>query len=643
MKFKRFISIWSLALALVLVTNVALADKQGLDYFFKKPQFAGFQLSPDGKELAGLAPIKDRMNIIIINLETRKPRWVTGMEDQDVSGFMWATNERLIFFMDKDGSESFGIFAVNSDGSKTRTLVEPAELQIRNGASVVRITRVLDRLKDDPIHVLVINNDRIAAFPDVYKMNIMSGRKIVVERNPGHVTDWFLDWDKNIVGASFSDDLYGGFMILNRESDEFEEIIRTRYDEHSFTPVALTGDGDTGYVSSNLTPEGAPRDKAAIYKYNFKTREMGELVFEHPEVDIAGVEMSEITRDIIAINYMVGKPETVYIDERWKSIMSGINNALPGTINRVTSTDEDETIGIVTASSSQQPTKYYMYNFEKRSLEFFADSRPWVNAAEMAEIQPVEFKSRDGLTLHGYLTLPPGSDGKNLPTIVHPHGGPWARDGWGFNPAIQFLANRGYAVLQVNFRGSTGFGLDHYLASRKQWGQAMQNDVSDALQWAVEQGYSDAERVCIYGGSYGGYAVMAGLTYTPDLYKCGINYVGVTDLPLLFKTAPDSWAGGKEQMKEMVGDPKKEKEFLQEWSPVNHADKIKVPVFMAYGRQDPRVNIKHASLMGKALKKNGVTYELMIKNDEGHGYRKQENQYDFYGRMETFLAENLQP
>jgi dipeptidyl aminopeptidase/acylaminoacyl peptidase len=226
---------------------------------------------------------------------------------------------------------------------------------------------------------------------------------------------------------------------------------------------------------------------------------------------------------------------------------------------------------------------------------------------------------------------------------MNPHGGPWARDGWGFNPEVQFLANRGYAVLQVNFRGSTGFGMEHLYSAKKQWGQAMQNDITDGVKWAIEQGIADAGRICIYGASYGGYATMAGLTYTPELYKCGINYVGVTNLPLLFETAPDSWASGEKQMAELVGDPDSEKEFLEQWSPSNHADRIRAPVFMAYGLRDPRVNIRHASVMEAALKKNHVAYELMIKKDEGHGYRKQENMYDFYGRMETFLAENLQP
>ena len=583
------------------------------------------------------------MNIVILDMKTKAPRVVTNESKQDVSGFMWATNERLLYFMDKDGSESFGIFGVNTDGSKNRVLIEPVDLQIANGAAVIRTANVLNRLKEDPKHVLVASNKRRAEYPDVYTMDIFTGRLRMTQRNTGNVQGWFVDYDGKIIGAGYQDDLYGGFLMLNEETGEFDELTRSRYDEHSFSPVAIKGDGVNGYVSSYVTPEGEFRDKAAIYEYNFKTRKFGNLIFENDQVDVSAVAVTNKLRDIVAVSYMYGIPKTVYIDERWKKIMAGINQALPDTINTMSSTDEDEITGVVVASSSTQPPTYYLYDFEKNALEFLADSRPWVKAGEMAEIKSVTLEARDGLKLQAYLTLPPGSDGKNLPTIVHPHGGPWARDGWGYNPAIQFLASRGYAVLQVNFRGSVGFGRDHWLASRKQWGQSMQTDVTDALKWAVDQGVSDPDRVCIYGGSYGGYATMAGLTYSPELYKCGINYVGVTDLALLFKTAPDSWAAGLGQMKELVGDPKKDREFLEQWSPVNHADKIQAPVFMAYGKRDPRVHLDHAKFMERAMKANDVKYELMVKEDEGHGYRKQENQYDFYGRMETFLAENLNP
>ena len=641
MKFKGLIVIC--VFTLLFAGQTIAAEKKGLDHFFKKPQYAAFQLSPNGKEVAGLVPIDDRMNIVIIDLETKAGRVVTSMQNQDVSGFMWASDERLLFFMDKDGSESFGIFGVNADGSKFRVLIEPVDLQIANGAAVIRTAAVLNRLKDDPDHVLVTSNRRRAQFPDIYKMDISTGRLRMVQRNTENFGGWFVDYDGNIIGGGYQDKMHQGLKMYDRETEEYTEISRSRWDEHTFFPVAIKGNGDTGWVSSNITPDGEKRDKAAIYEFNFRTGEFGDMIYEHPRVDVSGVATTEKSRDIIAVGYMVGTPETVYIDERWKKIMSGIDQALPDTTNAMSSVDQNETMGVVVAYSSQQPPVYYLYDFEKNALEFLADSRPWIKADEMAEIKSYEFEARDGLLLQAYLTLPPGSDGKNLPTIVHPHGGPEARDGWGYNPEIQFLASRGYAVLQVNFRGSTGFGMDHWLAHKKQWGREMQNDVTDALKWAINQGISDADRVCIYGASYGGYATMAGVTYTPELYKCGINYVGVTDLPLLFKTAPDAWASAMEQFKEKIGDPKTEREFLEQWSPSNHADKIQVPIFMAYGLKDPRVHIDHAKVMEKEMKKADVTYELMIKKDEGHGFRKQENQYDFYGRMETFLAENLNP
>jgi len=635
-------SLMSIILLTLFATQNAFAEKLSLETFFKNPQFSGFQVSPNGKELAVRAPFKGRMNVVILDLETREPRPITGVTSQDVSGFMWATNERILFFMDKDGSESFGIFAVNTDGSMARTLVEPLEAQMRSGKSRVRIVSVLDVLEDDPDWVLVSSNERRAAYPDVFKLNIQNGRTKIVERNPGDVVGWFTDWDGKVAGAVFSEELETGFMMLRDEKkDEWETILRVRFDEPGFNPAGITGDGENGYVVSNLTPEGNKRDKAGLYKYNFKTKTMGELVFEHDEIDCCGLIQNKKKRDMIGVTYTVGKPEVIYTDERWKGIMKAINTALPDTINAITSIDDNETIGVVVASNSTQPSKYYLYDFKAKTLEWLADSRPWLEPEQMAKMEPFDFKARDGRKLHGYLTVPNGSDGKNLPLVINPHGGPWARDFWGYNPETQFLANRGYAVIQVNFRGSTGFGMDHLQSSWKQWGQAMQNDVTDAVQWAIDQGLADRERICIYGGSYGGYATMAGLTYTPELYKCGINYVGVTDLPLLFKTAPDSWAAGEEQMWEMVGNPKTEKEFLEEWSPSNHADKIKAPVFMAYGLQDPRVNIKHARVMEDGMKKAGVKYELMVKKDEGHGFRKEENRYDFYGRMESFLAENL--
>lgn len=256
-------------------------------------------------------------------------------------------------------------------------------------------------------------------------------------------------------------------------------------------------------------------------------------------------------------------------------------------------------------------------------------------------MKPISYQSRDGLTIHGYLTLPKGREAKSLPVVINPHGGPWARDDWGYNPEVQMLANRGYAVLQMNFRGSTGYGRKFWEASFKQWGKAMQDDVTDGVGWLVQQGIADPKRVAIYGGSYGGYATLAGITFTPDLYACAVDYVGVSNLFTFMNTVPPYWEPFKKMMYEMVGDPKKDSLLMREASPVFHADQIKCPLFIAQGANDPRVNKDESDQMVAALKARGITVEYMVKDDEGHGFHNEENRMDFYNAMDKFLDAHI--
>jgi dipeptidyl aminopeptidase/acylaminoacyl peptidase len=276
-------------------------------------------------------------------------------------------------------------------------------------------------------------------------------------------------------------------------------------------------------------------------------------------------------------------------------------------------------------------------------LTKIADRNPWLHEDQLAEMKPIQYQSRDGLTIHGYLTLPKGRDPKNLPVVVNPHGGPWVRDNWGFNPEVQFLANRGYAVLQVNYRGSTGYGREFWEASFKQWGGTMQDDITDGVNWLVSQGIADPKRVAIYGGSYGGYAVLEGLTKNPDLFAAGVDYVGVSNLFTFLKTVPPYWKPYLDMMYEMVGNPEIDKDWFQAHSPALNADKIKAPLFVAQGAKDPRVNINESNQIVEALKKRGVDVQYMVKPDEGHGFRNEENRFDFYEAMEVFLSKYLTP
>ncbi len=307
----------------------------------------------------------------------------------------------------------------------------------------------------------------------------------------------------------------------------------------------------------------------------------------------------------------------------------------------ITDKDDNEEIFIVRTYSDRSLGANYIYDKTTDKLTKISDVSPWINENEMAEMKPITYKSRDGITINGYLSLPLGKDHKNLPIVINPHGGPWARDQWGFNPEIQFLVNRGYAVLQMNFRGSVGYGRKFWESSFKQWGRTMQDDITDGVNWLIVQGIADPKRIAIYGGSYGGYAVLAGLAYTPDLYAAGVDYVGVSNLFTFMNSIPAYWKPYLEMLYEMVGHPEKDKKLLEESSPVFHVDRIKAPLFIAQGKMDPRVNINESDQMVEALKKRGIEVPYMVKDNEGHGFQNQENRFDFYREMELFLGKHL--
>jgi len=296
---------------------------------------------------------------------------------------------------------------------------------------------------------------------------------------------------------------------------------------------------------------------------------------------------------------------------------------------------------IVVTYNDRTQGKRYLYDRTSGKLDYLAEVAPWLKEQELAEMKPVSYTSRDGLTINGYLTLPKGVAPAKLPVVVNPHGGPWARDSWGYNPEAQFLANRGFAVFQPNFRGSTGYGRKFWEASFKQWGRSMQDDVSDGVQWLVKQGIADPKRIAIYGGSYGGYSALAGAAFTPDLYAAVVDYVGVSNLFTFMETIPPYWKPFLAMMYEMVGDPVQDKALLTEFSPAFHVDRIRAPLFIAQGANDPRVNKAESDQVVAALKKRGVTVEYMVKDNEGHGFQNEENRLEFYTAMERFLAGHL--
>ena len=346
---------------------------------------------------------------------------------------------------------------------------------------------------------------------------------------------------------------------------------------------------------------------------------------------------------LTAAHWVAEKSKRHFFDKDSKEAYELLVSKLPGVEIAVTSSNKNEDKFIVRTYSDKSRGQYFFFDKNNKTVEKIADISPWINVSQMSDMKPITYKSRDGLTIHGYLTLPNGIEAKNLPVVVNPHGGPWARDRWGFNPEVQFLANRGYAVLQMNFRGSTSYGRKFWEASFKEWGQKMQDDVSDGVKWLIDQGIADPKRVGIYGGSYGGYATLAGLTFTPDLYACGVDYVGVSNLFTFMETIPPYWKQYLDMLHEMVGDPSNasDKEMMTKFSPSLQADKIKAPLFVAQGANDPRVKKSESDQMVSAMKERGISVEYMVKDNEGHGFHNEENRFEFYGAMEKFLDTHL--
>lgn len=595
--------------------------------FFRNPEKAAFQISPSGQYISYLAPWENRMNVFVRKTSGGEATRVTDLKDRDISSYFWK-GDRIIYSRDFGGDENFHLFSANPDGSGAKDLT-PFD-KVRAG--------MVDNLEDiSDTDVLIGMNKRNPEVFDVYRLDIQSGKMNMVAENPGNIGNWITDHEGKIRMATTTDGVNTSLLYRPNEKAPFKTVLTTNFRE-GISPQFFTFDNQFVYAASNLG-----RDKSAIVKIDPATGKELEVLYEDPDVDVESLHYSRKRKVLTTITFEKEKVNRKFLDPVIEKIFTRLQTLLPGVEVQITGTDDAENLFIVRATSDTLRGIYYLYNVQTDKLEELANACPWLNPADLTEMKPVSYKSRDGLTIHGYLTLPKGRPAKNLPVVINPHGGPWHRDSWGYNPEVQFLANRGYAIFQVNFRGSTGYGRKFWEASFKQWGLKMQDDVTDGVHWLIDQGIADPKRVGIYGGSYGGYAVLAGLAFTPDLYACGVDYVGVSNLLTFMKTIPPYWKPYLEMMYEQVGHPEKETDMLKAASPVFHADKIKAPLLVVQGAKDPRVNIAESNQIVEALRKRGVEVEYLVKDDEGHGFHNEENRMEFYVTMERFLAKHLHP
>jgi dipeptidyl aminopeptidase/acylaminoacyl peptidase len=606
-----------------------MAKQIPLEDFFKNPEKSSYQISPNGSFYSFMAPYKNRMNIFIQKIGDSSATQLTFEEARDIAGYFWPNNEQIVFLKDEGGDENFHLFGVNIDGSN------PISFTDFDGVRA----QIIDDLPDQKDFVVIGLNKRNKQVFDPYRLNLKSGEISMLAENPGNIQGWMFDHDGKLrIATAIVDGVNQSILYRETEEEEFKTIITTNFKE-GFSPQFFTFDNKNIIGSSNLG-----RDKSAIVEFDPITAKEVKVLYANNDYDVNGVGYSRKRKVITAAYFNSWKSERHYFDSTSKAIFEKIQKQLPGYEIGISGINKEENTIILRTYSDKSLGAYYIYTSEDNKMEKIIEVSPWIDENEMSNQLPISYNSRDGLKINGYLTLPKGynmENAKNLPVVINPHGGPWARDNWGFNPEVQFLANRGYAVLQMNFRGSTGYGRKFFEASFKKWGREMQDDITDGTQWLIDKGIADSTRIAIYGGSYGGYATLMGLVKEPQMYAAGVDYVGVSNMFTFMKTIPPYWEPMLEMMYEMVGDIVIDSAMLREVSPVFHVDKIKAPLFIAQGVNDPRVNVDESDQMVKAMKEKGIEVEYLVKEDEGHGFRNEENRFDFYRAMEKFLSIQL--
>lgn len=603
-----------------------------LEDFFRNSERTGYQLSPDARHISYLAPWHDRLNLFVRPIDRPDAEAVrlTAETERSLAGYMWADNERLIFSKDTAGDENYQLYGVRPDGSDLRAYT--AFEGVRSG--------IIDDLEEQPDFILICMNRRNPEVFDPYRLNLATGELTLLAENPGNYQGWMTDHDGKLRAAvAIVDGVNTQLLYRDTEEEPFRPVLTTNFkDVVSF--MEFTPDNREVYAATNLG-----RDKTVLVRMNPATCEELEVLYEDDRYDVESISYSRKRKKLLSV-YCTGHKEPVrhYFDEEERQLRKRIGEHFPGRRFGMADSDKAEEHYLVYVGGDRTRGAYWLYDATTDQATHMADLAPWLDEAEMNEMLPVDYTTRDGLHIEAYLTLPDGlslDEARNLPVVVNPHGGPWARDTWGFSSEVQFLANRGYAVFQMNYRGSTGYGRRFLEASYKQWGLRMQDDITDGVKWLIGQGIADPARIAIYGGSYGGYATLAGLCFTPELYACGIDYVGVSNLFTFMQTIPPYWRPMLEMMYEQVGNPETDREQLAATSPALHAENIRVPLLIAQGANDPRVNKAESDQMVEALRQRGITVEYMVKDNEGHGFHNQENRFDFYRAVEKFLQAHL--
>jgi dipeptidyl aminopeptidase/acylaminoacyl peptidase len=610
------------------------------ELIFGNPEIAGAELSPNGKYLAFLKPWKDTRNVYVKGVDEpfSAARLLTTETKRPIAGFFWTWDSKAVLYVkDNGGDENFNVFAVDPAAKPAAGAEAPPSRDL-TGLKGTRVA-IYDLPKTDPDIAYIGLNDRDKAWHDLYKLKVSTGEKTLVRKNTERITSWNFDLQGNLRLATRSAE-NGDTEVLRVDPDKFTKIYSCNVFE-SCGPVRFHKDGKHVYFETN---RGADVDLVSLFLFDPETSKL-ELVESDPlkHVDFGGARFSEATDELVLTTYLDERRRRYYRDKGFEADLKFLESKFSGKEVSIASDTQDEQTWLIVANSDTEPGETYLFDRKTRKLALQYKVREKLPRESLAEMKPVRYKSSDGLEIPAYLTLPKGVPAKNLPALIIPHGGPWARDGWGYNSLAQFFANRGYAVLSPNFRGSTGYGKKFLDAGNKEWGKKMQDDVTWGAQYLVAEGIADPKRIGILGGSYGGYATLAGVTFTPDLYAAAVDIVGPSNLITLLESIPPYWESIRKLFAERMGDPTtpEGKALLTERSPLTYAAKIKTPLLVVQGANDPRVNKREADQIVIALRDRNYPVEYLVAPDEGHGFARPVNNMAMFMTAESFLAKHL--
>jgi len=612
--------------------------KYKVEDYFARPKASQFKISPDGQYLSYKEKDKDSKNHVYVkNLKTGTITKALEEKEDLIRSYGWLNKKRLFYTQDKGGNENLHLYAADIDGKNLKDLTPFDGVKI----GFVNI------IKDTDFAVVTLNKNNKQIF-EPYKINFVTGEmtQLFENKDPKNpIDDYLFDKEGNLRGykvlenglttKTYYKDLQTGKFNLLKSTDWKDTFNVMRFNDHSKNK-------DEAYVVTNLDS-----DKSRIVLYDLKKNAVIREVYSNPTFDVGSISLAGKNRnyELDYISYEGVKNETIPVSAFYKEVNANLRSVFGDREFYVVSSDDQDSKLLVVVDSDRLYGKYYEYDTKTKSIKLLLDLMPQLKEEDMAEMRPIEFKSRDGLTIHGYITLPKAvAEGQKVPLIVNPHGGPQGiRDHWGFNPETQLFASRGYATLQVNFRISGGYGKEFQTSGYKQIGRKAMDDVEDGVKYAIGQGWIDKDKIAIYGGSHGGYATLMGLIKTPELYTCGVDYVGVSNIFTFFDSFPEYWKPYKEMVKQIWYDldNPEEAKIAKEVSPVFQIDKIKKPLFVVQGANDPRVNINESDQIVKALRAKGFEVPYMVKYDEGHGFGKEANRIELYQSMLGFFAENF--